>query len=54
MAEEVDQMEIERVRNIVNGFGWRITKQELLTDRIVLTVEKNRTASAETEAGSPG
>ena len=52
MPDVPDELEIERLKNLITGFGWAISKTELKTDRIILTIEKKRTA-ADAEA-SPG
>lgn len=52
MPDVPDELEIERVKNLITAFGWAISKTELKTDRIILTIENKRTA-AEAEA-SPG
>lgn len=54
MVETPDAIAIERVNNLISGFGWSIVKQEVLTDKVVLTIEKKRQASEESEAGVPG
>lgn len=53
MAPVSDELEIERVRNLISGFGWVITKQELKTDRIILTVEMERASKEVDESAGP-
>lgn len=53
MADVEDKLDIERVSNLIMGFGWRITKQETLPDRLILTVEKTREPTVEEQAGVP-
>ena len=50
VAEIPDELEIERVRNLIVGFGWVVSKVELKTDRIILTVELERESK---EGGEP-
>jgi len=54
VAEIPDDLEIERLRNLVIGFGWVVTKTELKTDRIVLTVEMERELKETPETAGPG
>lgn len=52
MPDVPDELEIERVRNLIVGFGWEISKQEVFDDRVELTVVKKReSAEAETPPG---
>lgn len=37
-------IEIERISNMVRNFDWTIKKQEILEDKIILTIEKLRLA----------
>lgn len=53
MAEVEDKLDIDRVSNLVTGFGWRITKTETTTDRLILTLEKNRTPGPGEETAPP-
>ena len=53
MAEIPDELEIERLRNLVIGFGWVVTKVELKTDRIVLAVEMERDSKKGVESAGP-
>ena len=34
------EIEIERVMNVVRGFGWEEVKQEIIGDELILTVKK--------------
>ena len=53
MAEVSDQLELERLRNLVAGFGWTISKQEYKTDRIIVTLEKERESKPCEESPGP-
>lgn len=49
-----DTLEVDRLINLVSGFGWKITKQEFTEDRISISLEKSRAPSEESEAAVPG
>ena len=40
-----DDLELERLRNLILGFGWVIVKHELKTDRISAVIELKREAT---------
>lgn len=40
MPEYPVTLEVERVLNLVMGFGWKKVKEEVVGDKIVLTIEK--------------
>ena len=44
-------MEVERVMNLVRGFGWEKVKEELVEDEIHITLKKKSSAAA--EVGAP-
>ena len=47
-----DAIELERLKNLISGFGWGIAKQEFTDDKIIVTVEKPRGPGVEVpEAG---
>jgi len=52
VAIDRDKLEIERLNNLITGFGWRIMKQEFTEDKIKLSLEKDRAPGV--EAGGPG
>ena len=52
MALDRDKLEVDRLSNLITGFGWRILKQEFTEDKIVLVLEKDRAPGVET--GGPG
>lgn len=51
MDPDQNRLEVERIRNLVGGFGWAVTKDELTEDEIVLTMKKKRVVAA--PAASP-
>ena len=40
MPQLPKDIEVERVKNIVQGWGWEITKQEIVGDDLILTMKK--------------
>ncbi|GAH42968.1 unnamed protein product [marine sediment metagenome] len=46
-------MEVERVMNLISGFGWEKVKEEVVEDEIHITVKK-KSAAAVTAAPAPG
>ena len=42
MALDLARIEIERINNLIRNFEWTLKKQEILEDRIILTIEKPR------------
>ena len=37
-------LELERLKNLITGFGWEIESKEITTDKITVTVTKQITA----------
>jgi len=54
MSDVSDTLELDRLRNLVLGFGWFILKQEFKTDRIIVTLEKKRDSKMGDESPGPG
>ena len=52
MAIDRDKLEIERLSNLITGFGWKVIKQEFTEDKIKLELEKDRAPGV--EGGGPG
>ena len=48
MALDRDKLEVDRLNNLITGFGWRIIKQEFTEDKIKLQLEKDRSPNVET------
>ena len=40
MAEVEVELDVQRIRNVVNALGWIMMKQERLEDKVVVTLEK--------------
>lgn len=53
MEQPTVEMEVERVMNLVRGFGWEKVKEEIFPGEIQITIKK-KTAAAEVAAPSPG
>lgn len=53
MAEVEDKLDLDRLGNLVTGFGWRVAKTETTTDELIVTLKKNRTPGPESEAAPP-
>jgi len=51
MAEPSVIMEVERVMNLVSGFGWEKIKEEVLLNEIHITIKK--VSKAAEEVGAP-
>lgn len=54
MAMDRDRLEIDRVGNLITGFGWRIVKQEFTEDKIKVQIEKSRAPGVEVPEAGPG
>lgn len=54
MPELPIEIEIQRVMNLVQGFGWVKVKEEVIGPKVVLTIEKEILTEAEVaETGVP-
>jgi len=52
MALERNRIELERLTNLISGFGWKLVEQKFTDDKIIVTVEKSRGPGVEVpEAG---
>lgn len=49
-----EELELERLRNLVAGFGWTVKKSEYLEDRLVVTLEKKREVPVTPIGPGPG
>jgi len=49
-----DTIELERLKNLISGFGWMIVKQEFTDDRIIVAVEKLRGPGVEVPEAEAG
>ena len=48
MPLDRDKLEVDRLSNLITGFGWKIIKQEFTEDKIKLELEKDRAPKVET------
>jgi len=48
-----EAIEIERVLNLVRGFGWDLQKQEFTPDKIIITLERARPKRPEETGAGP-
>lgn len=46
MQEFTVELEVERVMNLVRGFGWDKAKEEIVGDEIQITIKKKSPAAA--------
>ena len=41
MTEIQVELEVQRVRNVIEAFGWKMSKTETLEDKVIVTLEKD-------------
>ena len=51
MAGPTVMMEVERVMNLVRGFGWEKSKEEIIEDEVHITIKKKIEAAAAISGG---
>lgn len=44
MVEVKDRLEVDRLRNLTQGFGWEVAQEEYTDTHILITMKKARTA----------
>ena len=54
MPNGQESIEIERLLNLVRGFGWNLRKQEFETDKVVVVLTKDRIVGAVETGAGPG
>ena len=53
MSLENQRLEIERIENLIGNFGWTIVKQELIENKVVVTISRDaEPPEVELSAGS--
>lgn len=53
MSLENQRLEIERIENLIGNFGWTVTKEELIENKVVVTISRDaEPADVELGAGS--
>lgn len=53
MPEYPKEIEIERVLNVVRGFGWEEVKQEIVGEELFLTIKKQFLKPGEVPTETP-
>lgn len=53
MSVDYNRLQFERIRNLVRGFGWDITKEEITDDALVMTLSRKRVVPVEGTEGAP-
>lgn len=53
MATDRNRLEFERIRNLVRGFGWEVTKEEITDDKLIMTLTKGRVVEMAGTEGLP-
>ena len=53
MPVDQNRLEVERIRNLVSGFGWEVVKDEISDEDIILVMKKKRMIPSVPEPG-PG
>ena len=51
MVSDPNRLEVERIRNLVSGFGWEIVREEYPEELIIVVMQKKKVVPG---AGSPG
>ena len=51
---EQDRIEVERLNNLISGFGWNIKKQEFTDEEIEISISKKRSAGAQIPEADAG
>ena len=54
MANLEPTLEIERIKNLIINFDWKITKQKITDEEIVLTIEKPKPTSVKENSAGAG
>ena len=54
LTDVQDRLEIDRLGNLITGFGWSIKKQEFTEDKIMIQIEKKRAPGVEVPEAGPG
>lgn len=51
---DMNRLEVDRVLNLVQGFGWEKTNEELTDEHIILTIRKKKIAPETPLGTGPG
>lgn len=52
MAVDQNRLEVERIRNLVTGFGWEIINEQITDEDIIITMKKKRVVPVPVVAGA--
>jgi len=53
MPEYPKEIEVERVTNLIRGFGWEKAKEEVVGEYLILTIKKKFLTPAELPGATP-
>jgi len=53
VAMDRDRLEIDRLGNLITGFGWKIVKQEFTEEKMIVQIEKQRAPGVEVQETGP-
>jgi len=53
MPEYPKEIEVERVVNLIRGFGWEKVKEEIIGEDLILTIKKKFIPPSETPTSTP-
>ena len=42
MPADLNRLEVERIRNLVSGFGWEVVREEVTDEDIIIALKKKR------------
>jgi len=54
MPEYPKEIEVERVVNLIRGFGWEKIKEEIVGEELILTIKKKFLKTTEVTEELPG
>jgi len=54
LTDVQDRLEIDRLGNLITGFGWIIKKQEFTDEEIIIEIKKKRAPGVEVPEAGPG
>ena len=52
-AIERDRLEVDRLGNLITGFGWNIVKQEFTDEKILISLERPRSPGVDVAEAGP-
>lgn len=54
MPEYPKEIEVERIMNLVRGFGWEKVKEEIVGEDLIITIKKKFLKAEEMPVETPG